>query len=96
MENVDLLKLQVYWPDTLESYISDILNMYTFFSKCLINLNWKLYSIVLNYESPDETDIDPSEYQMYLTVGQIVDSHSDVKVLSAGISQAEYVCYRLL
>ena len=39
---------------------------------------------------------------MYLTVGQIVDSsmntlsNSDVEVLSAGISQAEYVCYRLL
>ena len=88
--------------EELQYCISDILNMYTFFSQRLINLNLKLYSIVSNYESPNETDIDLSEYQMYLTVGQIVDSsmntlsNGDVEVLSAGISQAEYVCYRLL
>lgn len=89
--------------EELQYCISDILNMYTFFSQSLINLNLKLYSIVsMNCDSGDETDIDPSEYQMYWTVGQIVSSstntfsHRDVELLSAGISQAEYVYYRLL
>ena len=83
--------------EELQYCISDILNMYTFFTKCLINLNLKMYSIVSSTScesAADDHDIDPSEYQMYLTVGKIIDSadtlpQHDVEVLSAGIAQAE-------
>lgn len=89
--------------EELQYCISDILNMYTFFTKCLINLNLKMYSIVSSTScesAADDHDIDPSEYQMYLTVGKIIDStdtlpQHDVEVLSAGIAQAEYVFYQL-
>lgn len=86
----------------LQYCISDILNMYTFFTKCSINLNLKMYSIVSSTScdsAADDHDIDPSEYQMYLTVGKIDSAdilpQHDVEVLSAGIAQAEYVFYRL-
>jgi hypothetical protein len=59
-----------------------------------------MYSIVSSTScesATDDHDIDPSEYQMYLTVGKIVDStdtlpHHDVE-LCAGIAQAE--CFLL-
>jgi hypothetical protein len=64
-----------------------------------------MYSIVSSTSSccesaTDDHGIDPSEYQMYLTVGKIIDStdtlpQHNVELLSAGIAQAEYVFYRL-
>lgn len=84
--------------------ISDILNMHNFFTECLINLNLKMYNIVSSSSCEsadnDDTAIDPSEYQMYLAVGKIIDSpntfsHHDVEVLSSARAQAEYVFYRL-
>ena len=89
--------------EELQYCISDILNMYTFFTKCLINLNLKMYSIVSSTScesAADDHDIDPSEYQVYLTVGKIDSTDTlpqhYVEVLSAGIAQAEYMYfYRL-
>ncbi len=89
--------------EELQYCISDILHMYTFFEKRLKCLNFNIYSIISqsSFQS-SQVIIDPSDNQMYLAVGKIFDSVNTAVIaqhhkeaIYAGISQAEYVFYRL-
>ena len=77
--------------------VSDILNMYTFFTNLLIQLNLNMCD-ELSTSVPD-LSLNPSDSQLYLEVGQIITSSPIPKriteVVSAHLVQAKYTFYRL-
>ncbi len=93
---IELEDIMARCSEELQYCIADIIHMYTFFEKRLKCLNLNMYSII---SQSSQVIIDPSDDQMYLTVGKIFDSaviaQHHKEEIYARISQAEYVFYRL-
>ena len=85
--------------EELQYCISDIFNMYTFFTNMLIQLNLKMCNELSTcYQNVSES-LDPSDSQLYLDVGKIITSSlmpkQTAEIMSATIVKAEYTFYRL-
>ena len=80
--------------------VSDVLNMYTFFTSMLIQLNLNMCDeLSTSYQDVPGSSLDPSDSQLYLEVGKIITSNSIPKkiteIVSAHLVQAESTFYRL-
>lgn len=94
---IELTDMRHRCLEELQYCISDILNMYAFFTNMLIQLNLKMCAeLSASYQ---DVPLDPSDSQLYLDVGKIITSSSMpkkiIEIMSATIVQAEYTFYRL-
>ena len=97
---IELTDIRDRCLEELQYCISDILNMYAFFTNMLIQLNLKVCNeLSTRYQDVPDLSLDPSDSQLYLDVGKIITSSSMPKkiteIMSAIIVQAEYTFYRL-
>ena len=86
--------------EELQYCISDILNMYAYFTKTLIQLNIKMCDeLATNCQDVSESSLDPSDSQLYLDVGKVITLSSMpkkiIEIVSGTVVKAEYTFYRL-